>query len=307
MPLLTCPECTGTVSDQALSCPHCGHPMHLVNPPKLTAHATKAFRWGLWINLVVLFIGVPVFVALSGRMFASCGDANVYAVTQLQECAAAKELLGDNIRVAYGWGCGGMEEGPAGSHSSGTLPVKGDKASGSYSYKVSMTGGITSFSGALEVDGKTLQMLECAGVTTPAAPEATEAPAPGPEAKERHVAPAPPESSSGLDGLRQVDGPGTANLAEAARMLRRISGGSRACYRKERHAHPQTAGTVTLRVEVAATGRVTGVKVASDTTGRASLASCIARKARLWRFPPPEGGSVTLEVPMAFEPTKGTP
>ena len=31
MALIKCPECSGTVSDKAQSCPHCGY---MVNPPK---------------------------------------------------------------------------------------------------------------------------------------------------------------------------------------------------------------------------------------------------------------------------------
>ena len=33
MPLINCPECHGTVSDQASQCPHCGHPLTAVGRP----------------------------------------------------------------------------------------------------------------------------------------------------------------------------------------------------------------------------------------------------------------------------------
>ena len=42
MALITCPECTGSVSDKAFSCPHCGYPMqNTPAPPRAPRKARK--------------------------------------------------------------------------------------------------------------------------------------------------------------------------------------------------------------------------------------------------------------------------
>lgn len=42
MALITCPECSGTVSDKAYSCPHCGYPMQIIpTPPKAVRRSKK--------------------------------------------------------------------------------------------------------------------------------------------------------------------------------------------------------------------------------------------------------------------------
>ena len=42
MALITCPECSGTVSDKAYSCPHCGYPMQSIpTPPKAVRRSKK--------------------------------------------------------------------------------------------------------------------------------------------------------------------------------------------------------------------------------------------------------------------------
>lgn len=42
MALITCPECSGTVSDKAYSCPHCGYPMKSIPaPPKQHSRSKK--------------------------------------------------------------------------------------------------------------------------------------------------------------------------------------------------------------------------------------------------------------------------
>ena len=44
MALIKCPECSGTVSDKAFSCPHCGYPMQSMPVPQKTSRRTKKRR-----------------------------------------------------------------------------------------------------------------------------------------------------------------------------------------------------------------------------------------------------------------------
>lgn len=44
MALITCPECSGTVSDKAYSCPHCGYPMQSIPTPQKAVRRSKKRR-----------------------------------------------------------------------------------------------------------------------------------------------------------------------------------------------------------------------------------------------------------------------
>ena len=44
MALIKCPECSGTVSDRAPMCPHCGFPMKQLPPPKIPAARRKRMK-----------------------------------------------------------------------------------------------------------------------------------------------------------------------------------------------------------------------------------------------------------------------
>ena len=44
MALITCPECSGKVSDKAYSCPHCGFPMQGKAMPEAPRKATRKRR-----------------------------------------------------------------------------------------------------------------------------------------------------------------------------------------------------------------------------------------------------------------------
>lgn len=41
MALLKCPECSGTISDQAITCPHCGYPLKAVTNAKTRSKRHK--------------------------------------------------------------------------------------------------------------------------------------------------------------------------------------------------------------------------------------------------------------------------
>lgn len=120
---------------------------------------SRALRVFLLVQVVV---GVMALVMTSGKMFSACGTSNQYAMDALRECPRASELLGEDIHAAYGWGCGSLEEGPAGAHSAASIPVAGDKDRGEFTYQVNIVGGMTNFSGALVVGDVTVDMTECA-------------------------------------------------------------------------------------------------------------------------------------------------
>jgi hypothetical protein len=68
MPLIECPECRGSVSDKAASCPHCGHPVAGYGPSdlatgKLTPKKGRGCA-GIVILLIIAFVGL---VAIANR------------------------------------------------------------------------------------------------------------------------------------------------------------------------------------------------------------------------------------------------
>ena len=72
MPLIKCPECGKEVSDQALSCPHCGYPLKKPEPkkkklnPDLSKMQVIIYRSSLFafISAALLLVFVGVFVAM---------------------------------------------------------------------------------------------------------------------------------------------------------------------------------------------------------------------------------------------------
>jgi hypothetical protein len=58
MPLINCPECGAQVSDKAVSCPSCGHPMNAVAGGGLL----KTFGW---MSIAIIALIVALFALLN--------------------------------------------------------------------------------------------------------------------------------------------------------------------------------------------------------------------------------------------------
>ncbi|MEE2755153.1 MAG: VIT domain-containing protein [Myxococcota bacterium] len=99
-----------------------------------------------------------------------------------------------------------------------------------------------------------------------------------------------------------VTGRGTLEKATIVRVVRRRQGAIRRCYEKQLQNNPGLSGRVKAQLTIAETGRVTSTRIQKNTTGSEVLGSCISRLMKRWRFPKPEGGSVTVAFPFAFLP-----
>lgn len=86
-------------------------------------------------------------------------------------------------------------------------------------------------------------------------------------------------SGEGVDAIRGV--------------VRKYQGQIQACYEQQLKSNPNLGGRVAVDVDITA-GRVTTVVVAENTTGDSSLASCITKRIRGWRFPSEVTDSVYL-------------
>lgn len=76
----------------------------------------------------------------------------------------------------------------------------------------------------------------------------------------------------------------------------------RACYRAGVARDPNLHGEVKVRFVIAETGRTIRVEDAGSRLKDARVLSCIRGEFAAIRFPPPEGGFVTVVWPMLFAP-----
>ena len=78
MSLIKCPECEKEISDQAASCPHCGHPVSRDNPDNAPAPAQavpenvpapKKRNIQKLLSVIIILIGVVGMVSGKAREF----------------------------------------------------------------------------------------------------------------------------------------------------------------------------------------------------------------------------------------------
>jgi TonB family protein len=97
-----------------------------------------------------------------------------------------------------------------------------------------------------------------------------------------------PGRVGGKTGLGRID------AGKVQSVFRRRSSAIRTCYEKGLKSNPNLRGKVKIRFTISTSGRVTSIRVASNSTGSSSVANCIIGKVRRWRFPQPEGGTATF-------------
>jgi TonB family protein len=75
------------------------------------------------------------------------------------------------------------------------------------------------------------------------------------------------------------------------------------CYERQLKRFPQLQGKIVLSFEITESGKVTGASFAEDTLKNGEVKQCILERARFWRFPKPDGGSVFVQFPLLFTPS----
>ena len=91
--------------------------------------------------------------------------------------------------------------------------------------------------------------------------------------------------------------------SKITQVVRRRKGTVKACYEKQLERNPRLSGRVKLQFTILESGRVGSTRILEDTIGDAQVGRCIAGAMKRWRFPKPEGGSVTIAFPFAFAPS----
>jgi TonB family protein len=97
-------------------------------------------------------------------------------------------------------------------------------------------------------------------------------------------------------------GTGSLDQNEIAQQVNRRKGAITACYEKQLKKNPKLAGKVKVQFTILESGRVDEARVIEDSTGDRAVGQCIADNIKRWRFPKPDGGSVTVAYPFLFTP-----
>ncbi|MBV69859.1 MAG: hypothetical protein CMH52_00795 [Myxococcales bacterium] len=97
-------------------------------------------------------------------------------------------------------------------------------------------------------------------------------------------------------------GTGVLDSASIARVVNRRKGAIRSCYEKQLKKNPKLAGSVKVQFTILQSGRVGSARIQKNTTGDGAVGSCIASRIKRWKFPKPDGGSVTVAFPFVFSP-----
>lgn len=98
----------------------------------------------------------------------------------------------------------------------------------------------------------------------------------------------------------EVDG--ELSQTQITRVMRRQLKALRDCYERALKRNRGLSGKIVIRFEILETGRTDSIEF-DDEMGSSEVLSCIRRRAKYWRFPKPEGGSVFVAYPIVFTPS----
>ena len=99
----------------------------------------------------------------------------------------------------------------------------------------------------------------------------------------------------------EVDG--ALDSAAIARVVRGRMRMVRDCYERELKRDPGLAGKIEIEFTIGEDGKVEEAYVSNNAMGSDAVGACIVGRIRRWRFPQPDGGSVTVNFPFIFTPS----
>ena len=99
-------------------------------------------------------------------------------------------------------------------------------------------------------------------------------------------------------GIEDLDG--ELDASKIARVIRRKQRAVQDCYERELKRDPDVAGKIEIEITIGESGRVESAEVVSNSTGSPAIGSCAVSRIKRWRFPKPDGGSVTFMAPFTF-------
>ena len=99
-----------------------------------------------------------------------------------------------------------------------------------------------------------------------------------------------------------VDGTGDLSPQEVAKVVNRRIGAIKGCYERALRRNPNLEGKVTVRFTITGSGKVSAAKTTLNELS-SEVGNCIVSAFKRFRFPPPDGGALTVEYPFLFTPS----
>ncbi len=100
-----------------------------------------------------------------------------------------------------------------------------------------------------------------------------------------------------------LDGTGELNPQEVAKVVNRRIGAIKGCYERALRRDPNLEGKITVRFTIAGSGKVSSARTTTNELSP-DVGNCIISAFKRFRFPQPDGGSLTVEYPFMFTPSK---
>jgi len=93
------------------------------------------------------------------------------------------------------------------------------------------------------------------------------------------------EVEANVGGNLEITFGDAGDVNSVKKYVSRKKGQIKACYEEQLKSNPDIAGKIEVTWTVQSDGSVTGVSVASNTTGNSDLEGCIIRRIKRWKFP----------------------
>ena len=99
-----------------------------------------------------------------------------------------------------------------------------------------------------------------------------------------------------------VDGTGALNPQEVNKVIGRRMGAIKGCYERALRRDPNLKGKLVVRFTISGSGRVTTARTVENGL-TPEVGDCVVSAFKRFRFPQPDGGSLTMESPFMFLPS----
>lgn len=113
------------------------------------------------------------------------------------------------------------------------------------------------------------------------------------------------KTETAVRGTAKTEAPevdGELSQSQIAAVMRRKLKAIRSCYERALKRDRSLKGKVVIRFEIMENGRTSNIEF-DDRMGSSAVVSCIRTRAKSWRFPRPDGGSVFVAYPIVFTPS----
>lgn len=99
----------------------------------------------------------------------------------------------------------------------------------------------------------------------------------------------------------EVDG--SLDARQIASVVRRRIKSLQDCYERELKRDGSLTGKIEVEFTIGESGRIEEARVSNNEMGSRAVGACLVSRVRRWKFPAPDGGSVTVNFPFIFTPS----